>query len=82
MEVMLVCENPACRFLIDLREVVTTVNRSSLVLSGCPECGRSWSDRCPFCSQALDVSWKEHHPHCAACHQALRPEPPEQSHPV
>lgn len=76
---MLICENPACRFLIDLRELGQTVKRSSLIINFCPECNSAWSDSCPFCSKALDVTWKELRPRCAICNHALCPVQPPQT---
>jgi predicted RNA-binding Zn-ribbon protein involved in translation (DUF1610 family) len=69
---MLICENTACRFLVDLSEGGLRVSRSSLVISGCPECGYSWLDRCPHCSSPLDVKWNAQGPHCVACDRSLR----------
>lgn len=72
---MLICENPSCRFLIDLRENGKTMERSSLVIDFCPECGSGWSDRCPFCSEPLDAIFKER-PRCASCNKEFAPTRP------
>ncbi len=76
LEKMLICKNPACRYVLDLGESTKGASYSSKALKECPECGRSWLNRCPLCSEVLGITWKHHHAHCAACHQALRPEPP------
>ncbi len=59
MERFLICKNPLCRFVIDLRTKENqVVQLSDLIISQCPDCGREWSSRCPFCLQALDVTWR------------------------
>ena len=42
----------------------------------CPECGKEWSSQCPFCLQALDVTWREALPLCSHCLVGLKAGPP------
>lgn len=76
---ILICKNPSCRFVLDLREGGRTTPRSSLIINCCPDCASDWLDYCPFCSAHLDISWEEELPHCAACHRSFRPVPPHSS---
>ena len=81
MERFLICKNPLCRFVIDLRTKENQiVQLSDLIISQCPDCGREWSSRCPFCLQPLDVTWRESSPVCSHCHKALKPDHPELEH--
>jgi hypothetical protein len=74
VEKMLICENAACRFLVDLTEGGGfRLRRSNLVISGCPECGKAWLDRCPHCFAPLHVKWDAQDPHCLSCDKSLRP---------
>ena len=68
----LICENPNCRFILDLRQAREVVRRTSLIQKGCPECGGRWSERCPHCSQNLEVIWSDNHPCCEFCNRALQ----------
>src|SRR5947209_3611195 len=53
MEYFLICTNPTCRFIVNLREGAQVLERSKLVLDECPECGHPWSSYCPFCARRL-----------------------------
>ncbi len=74
MNKMLICGNSHCRFLLDLRFARKNIAHSRLVLGGCPECGHSWSSRCPSCDETLTVTWGGHQPSCTACKQPLHPQ--------
>lgn len=74
MENLLICKNPVCRYLIDLREGGTLLSPSELIVSVCPECGHNWSSCCPFCGNTLGVVWWAKNPRCSSCHRTLRPE--------
>jgi hypothetical protein len=67
----LICENPSCHMVLDLRENGNVLPRSEII-NACPECGSSWSNTCPFCSQPLEVAWQDSLPHCLSCRQKLR----------
>jgi len=78
MERFLICKNPLCRFVIDLRTKENQiVQLSDLIISQCPDCGYEWSSQCPFCLQALDVTWRQSSPICSHCLKALKPDHPE-----
>ncbi len=57
MERFIICKNPLCCLVVDLR---TRDNRilkiSELIIDQCPECASEWSSRCPFCSKDLDIT--------------------------
>ena len=72
MESFLVCENPRCHMVLDLREDGDVLPRSEIVLNDCPECGSPWSSTCPFCSKPLEVDWCDGLPHCLSCRQKLQ----------
>jgi hypothetical protein len=81
MERFLICKNPLCHFVIDLRTKENqVVQLSDLIINQCPDCGREWSSRCPFCLQTLDVMWRETSPICSHCLKALKPDHPELEH--
>ena len=81
MERFLICKNPLCRFVIDLRTKENqVVQLSDLIISQCPDCGQEWSPQCPFCLQALDEAWRESSPICSHCLKALKPDHPEPEH--
>ena len=42
MKKFLICENPKCRLVIDLREGGRVLKRSHLVLNECHERGQYW----------------------------------------
>jgi predicted RNA-binding Zn-ribbon protein involved in translation (DUF1610 family) len=74
METFLICENPKCRFVLDLGEKGRVASRRRAVLNDCPECGHQWSRTCPFCSHPLGVAWPNELPSCSSCHQKLKAE--------
>jgi len=76
MERFLICKNPVCLFLIDLREKDNRIlRRPDLFIDECPECGREWSSQCPFCFRSLDVVWREQLPRCSHCLKELKAQP-------
>jgi hypothetical protein len=74
MESFLICENPRCHMVLDLRENGNVLPRSEIVVNECPECGSRWSSICPFCSKPLEVDWRGGLPHCSSCRQKLQAE--------
>lgn len=76
MSRFLICRNPGCRFLVDLRDSGSALSPSRVVIHECPDCGHPWQTSCPFCLQPLDVTWHRDLPHCARCHRRLRAEVP------
>ena len=48
MNRFLVCDNPSCRFLLDLRIDGMSIRRSHFVVA-------NWSSLCPSCGQLLAV---------------------------
>jgi tRNA(Ile2) C34 agmatinyltransferase TiaS len=77
MEYFLICSNPKCRYLINLREGAQVLERSKLVLDECPECGHQWSSVCPFCGHSLQTDLREIPHRCARCARALVAENPQ-----
>jgi hypothetical protein len=71
MEHFLICENPTCRFVVDLRIGGRAPANQPFILSQCPECGSNWSSTCPFSGRPLVVHWSAGLPHCACCSQKL-----------
>lgn len=63
----LICDNPQCRFIMDLRVNGRTLNGTQFILKKCPSCGGSWSPTCPSCHQALVVKEVRGLPHSACC---------------
>jgi transcription elongation factor Elf1 len=74
MESFLICQNPKCRFLVDLRENGAVLPRSKLILRECPECGHLWSSHCPFCHRSLRIAWRKKLAHCSHCGKPMRSE--------
>ena len=74
MQSFLICENPKCLMVLDLREDGRVMPRSELILNECPECGSRWSSACPFCGKPLEVTWRAKFPHCSGCRKKLQPE--------
>jgi len=73
IESFLICINPKCHMVIDLRESGTVLPRSELMLNECPECGSGWSSCCPFCNTRLSVSWLAGTMRCSSCHRRIKP---------
>lgn len=69
MQNFLICGNPSCRFVLDLRGAAKPLRRTRTVLNACPECGSAWLATCPFCVRPLNVTWSGHRSHCAHCHR-------------
>jgi transcription elongation factor Elf1 len=68
----LVCENPKCHMVLDLRGVGRVSDRSAMIVNKCPECGSQWSPTCPFCGKPLDVALRGGLPRCSNCRQKLQ----------
>ena len=73
MQSFLICENPKCLMVLDLREDGRVMPRSELILNECPECASRWSSACPFCGKPLEVTWRARFPHCLNCRKKLQP---------
>jgi hypothetical protein len=71
MQSFLICENPSCHMVLDLRENGRVIPPSELIIGECPECGGRWSPACPFCGKPLEVAWRSGLPHCQNCHKKL-----------
>jgi hypothetical protein len=71
MKHFVICQNPGCRFVLDLR-----INGKSLdspqPVKKCPACGANWSSICPSCDQALIMKLIDGLPYPACCGQKLR----------
>jgi hypothetical protein len=76
MQSFLICENPKCYMVLDLRENGRVIHPSELIIDGCPECASRWSATCPFCSKPLEVTWHAKVPHCLNCRQKLHAKAP------
>jgi hypothetical protein len=74
MEHFLICTNPKCRYLVNPREGAQALERSTLILDLCPDCGYPWSSYCPFCGQSLDCGSHEAMHRCLKCPRWLQPE--------
>lgn len=74
MENFLICQNPKCRFVIDLGKNGHGSRLQVRILHQCPDCGHPWSSACPFCSHPLQVAWPDKLPHCSSCHRKLQAE--------
>jgi hypothetical protein len=72
MESFLICENPRCRMVLDLRENGHVLPRSEIIVNECPECSSPWSSACPFCNKPLEVDWRDGRPSCSGCRQKLQ----------
>jgi len=74
LENFLMCTNPKCRFIVNLREGAQVLERSKIVIDECPECGSKWSSYCPFCEQPLEVVCRGGLSFCVRCNRSLQPE--------
>ena len=72
LEYFLICTNPSCRFIVNLREGAQVLERSKLVIDECPECGNAWSSYCPFCDRSLEVVQRGSLSFCAHCGRSLQ----------
>jgi hypothetical protein len=70
----LVCQNPACRFVLDGRVRGRSVEELRSLVQNCPACGQGWSSACPFCERDLAVRFVGRLPRTACCGRKLRPE--------
>jgi hypothetical protein len=70
----LVCQNPACRFVLDGRVRGRSEEELRSVVPNCPTCGQGWSSVCPFCERVLAVRFLRGMPRTACCARKLRPE--------
>jgi hypothetical protein len=63
----LVCGNPSCRFVLDLRLDGQKLNGLQQKFTNCPECGGKWSSSGPVSARALGEAWAGKLPHCSCC---------------
>jgi hypothetical protein len=70
MECFLICTNPRCRFIVNLREGAQVLERSKLVIDECPECGHPWSSHCPYCGRPLEATQRGDFYHCLNCKES------------
>jgi hypothetical protein len=52
-----VCDNPRCRFVLDLRVDGKGLDHPRFVLGKCPQCGGKWSSTRPVSRRALGSEW-------------------------
>jgi hypothetical protein len=64
------CQNPACCLILDLRQARHSIRRSTLLTKGCPECGHPWAERCPVCLQSLSAVRKGRYWRCRSCERS------------
>jgi len=67
----LVCENPNCRFVLDIRVDGKRLASRRFILSKCPQCGGKWSATSPLPRHALGALWMNRLPHCSCCSRKL-----------
>ena len=79
MDSFLICTNPRCRNLINLREGTQLLERSKMIIDECPECGAAWSSYCPFCDRPLEAVARGNLSHCSHCRRELLPDAHEES---
>jgi len=63
----LVCDNPSCRFVLDVRVDGKRLGYGRSILSKCPQCGGNWSPNGPMPRRALGERWMDRLPHCSCC---------------
>jgi hypothetical protein len=63
----LVCGNPSCRFVLDMRVDGKRVASRRFIFSKCPDCGGDWSADGPFPRHALGAQWINKLPPCSCC---------------
>jgi ribosomal protein L37AE/L43A len=73
MEHFLICTNPRCRYIVDLREGAQVLERSNLIIAECPECGLPWSSLCPFCGRQFEAIRRGNLSYCSHCGKELAP---------
>jgi len=73
-EQFLLCIDPKCRYIVDLRAETTEITGPPDLQRKCPKCGHLLSGRCPSCFQQLDIVWRDNLPLCSCCNQTLQPE--------
>src|SRR5437773_415906 len=73
LESFLICSNPKCRYLVDLKEGTQVLDRASLIIEECPECGYPWSNSCPFCGRRLKATRRGNISCCSHCKEKLLP---------
>jgi hypothetical protein len=72
MVLFLICENPSCHMVLDLRENGHVLPPAEIIVNKCPECGSGWSPQCPFCNKPLEVDLRSGLPHCFRCNRKLQ----------
>jgi PAS domain S-box-containing protein len=72
VKLFLICKNPKCRFLVDLRRDTKVLRRSARIIA---KCDHQWSSKCPSCTEPLAVIWRNKAPFCSHCSCALKSEP-------
>jgi hypothetical protein len=63
----LVCDNPSCRFVLDIRVDGKRLASPRFILGKCPQCGGKWSANGPLPRHALGAQWMNKLPHCSCC---------------
>ena len=63
----LMCQNPACCLILDLRQARHSIRHSALLAKGCPDCGQPWAARCTVCSHTLSVVRAGRFWRCRSC---------------
>ncbi len=74
MEHFLICTNPMCRSIVNLRDGAQVLERSKIVIDECPECGSPWSSHCPSCARPLEIIEIGGRSFCLHCNGPLQPE--------
>jgi hypothetical protein len=68
----LVCRNPECGFVFDIRINGRANGNGSLLLESCPHCGSEWISSRPVSGQALGLDRLRKLPPCSCCKVHLR----------
>ncbi len=71
MSPFLICENPKCHMVLDLRESGRELRSPEAAFAACSECGGQWSSTCPYCAEPLDVDREVGPPRCLKCRRKL-----------
>jgi hypothetical protein len=68
------CENPRCRFILDLRLNGKVLSDPQRIVKRCPACGGAWSSTCPCCDRPLSIKLIHGLLHAACCDKRLHPQ--------